>query len=149
MVILIVAVLSPFAFLPHPFAFSHLVGMVVIILLNGREMVRVRGLNKNMGWPHVIGLVPTIVVGILSLTTDSIGKGGKLTWEAAGDHTYKQARFVLVWYTIVVFVICLLFDIVDTVLYYKYGKTTIERSAWTTRQLIQNGESAPDKVEEV
>ncbi|CAJ1965259.1 unnamed protein product [Cylindrotheca closterium] len=112
------------------------------LVLNGREMVRVRGVNKNMGWPHVIGLLPTIVVGILSLTTDRIGKGGKLTWDAAGDDTYKQARFVLMWYTIIVFAICLLFDIVDTVLYYNYGKTTIDRSAWTTRQLIQNGESS-------
>lgn len=146
---LIAAVLSPFAFLPHPFAFSHLVGMIVILLLNGREMVRVRGVNKNMGWPHVIGLVPTMAIGILSLSTDSIGNDGKLTWDAAGDDTFKQARFALVWYTLVVFFICLLFDTVDTILYYKYDKKHVDRSAWTTRQLIQNGESAPDRVEGV
>mmetsp|Transcript_14343 Transcript_14343/g.34752 ORF Transcript_14343/g.34752 Transcript_14343/m.34752 type:complete len:200 (+) Transcript_14343:425-1024(+) len=149
LLILIVGILNPYAFLPHPFAISHLVGMLFIYVVNGREIIRVRGLNKNMGWPHIIGLVPTVVVGILSLTTESIGEDGKLTWDAAGDDSYKQARFVMVWYTIVVFVICLIFDIVDTILYYKYDKKNIDRSAWTTRQLIQNGESAPDQADNV
>ncbi|CAJ1965265.1 unnamed protein product [Cylindrotheca closterium] len=149
LVLLTAGIMAPFAFLPHPFAITQLVGVAVVFVLNGRELVRVRGVNKNMGWPHLIGFVPTIVVGILSLTTDSIGNDGKLAWDAAGDDTYKQARFIIVWYSIVVIFICILFDIVDTVLYYKYNKTNIERSAWTTRQLIQNEESSPDKVEGV
>mmetsp|Transcript_19981 Transcript_19981/g.49118 ORF Transcript_19981/g.49118 Transcript_19981/m.49118 type:complete len:87 (-) Transcript_19981:187-447(-) len=81
-----------------------------------------------MGWAHVIGFVPTIVVGILSLVTDSIGEDGKLTWDAAGDDSYKQARFGIVRYSIVAQLISTLFDIVDTVpRYYNTNMTTTNK----------------------
>ena len=82
----------------------------------------------------------------LSLTTDSIGDDGKLTWEGAGDDSYKQVRYVVICYSLVVIFISALFDIVDTVLYYKYDMRNVERSAWTSSQLSQNEESSPDKV---
>jgi len=74
---------------------------------------------------------------------------GRWPENAAGDDSYKQARFVMVWYTIDVFVMCHILDIVDTVLYYKYDKKYIDRSAWITRQLIQIGEPAPDHLDNV
>lgn len=141
---LLVGCIAPLAFIPHPFAITNLLSLLVVLIFNGRELIRVRGVNKNMGWPHLIGFVPTIVVGILSVTTDMIGEDGKLTWDAAGDDTYKQARVVLIWYCCVAQFISVLFDIADTVMYHKYDKKNIERSAWTTRQLVQTQEAAPD-----
>lgn len=143
---LFVGAMAPCAFVPHPYAISSITGMILIFWLNGRELIRIRGINKNMGWPHVIAFIPTMIVGILSLTTDGIGDDGKLTWEGVGDDSYKQVRYVVICYSLVVIFISTLFDIVDTVLYYKYDMRNVERSAWTSSQLSQTEESSPDKV---
>ena len=130
--------LLPLAFLPHPFAITNLVGVLVILPLNGRELARVRGINKNMGWPHVLGWAPVMIVNILCLTTDSIGSDGQLTWENAGDDAYEKARYVAIVYNTVILGISILFDAADTIFYYGFGKTNIERSRWTTDQLELN-----------
>ena len=146
--ILFMGGMLPFAFLPHPFAIANAVAMVVILILNGAELFRVRGVNKNMGWQHVVSWTPVMIVNILSLTGDSIGNDGQLTWDNAGDDTYERARFVAVILNTVILGISILFDAWDTVLYYHFGKTQIERSQWTTNQLEKKEESAPtvDKV---
>ena len=137
---LLVGVLSPFAFLPHPFAIANLVAFFVILGLNGRELVRVRGVNKNMGWPHVVAWIPVLVVDIMSVTTDLID-GQQLTWENAGDNNYHNARVFFVWFNFVVLTISCLFDIVDTVLYYFHDEKTVDRSAWTIAQLEKENPS--------
>lgn len=127
--------LSPLAFLPHPYAITNLVAMAVILAGNGKEVARVRGVNKNMGWPHIVGWLPVMVVNILCLTTDSIGSEGKISWDNAGDDNYEKARFVALVYNTVTLGISILFDTMDTHMYYAQGKTIIERSKWTTDQL--------------
>lgn len=67
---LMTGVVSPLAFLPHPYAIANAVAMVFILTVNCRELVRIRGINKNMGWPHVVGWIPVLVVDVLSLRTD-------------------------------------------------------------------------------
>merc|ERR1712150_405459 len=133
LVFLICGVMAPLAFLPHPFAITNLAGAVIIFVLNGRELVRVRGVNKNMGWPHFVGWIPVLIVNILCLATDAID-GQQLTWDNASD-AYEQARLVVVWYNTIALAISCAFDVVDTVWYYGSGKTDIERSQWTMRQL--------------
>ncbi|CAB9496235.1 expressed unknown protein [Seminavis robusta] len=134
--LLMLGCMSPLAFLPHPFAVINLVGMMVILVLNGRELIRVRGVNKNMGWQHIVGWMPVLLVNIICLTTDSIGDDGMLTWEAARDDSYKKARYVVIVYNTITLGISVLFDAVDTILYYRYDKTNIDRSQWTTSKLV-------------
>ena len=72
MIVLFVGVTSPFLCLVPdfpPFAITHAVACWVIINLNGKELVRVRGTNKNMGWPHVICWIPVLIVNILTLSS--------------------------------------------------------------------------------
>ena len=130
--------MSPLAFLPHPFAITNLVAMFVIVGLDGQMVVEVRGVNKNMGWPHLVGWIPVLVINILSLTTDSIGwgdYGDKLTWENAGTSAYEKVRFVVVIFNTVTLATSCAFDTVDTFLYYARDEQKIERSRWTTDQL--------------
>lgn len=131
---LLAGCMAPLAFLPHPFAITNLVAMIPILVFNGRELARVRGLNKNMGWPHIVGWVPVLFVNVLALTTDRIG-GELMSWENANGNAYQQARVVVVWANSVILGISCAFDAVDTYLYYVKGETTIERSKWTTDQL--------------
>ena len=101
LVFLLVGCMSPMAFLPHPFAITNVLGAFLLILvLNGREFVRIRGVNKNMGWPHVLAWTPVMAVNVLCLTTDLID-GERLTWENAGDNVYYKARYVAVIYNTV------------------------------------------------
>jgi hypothetical protein len=134
----------PLGFFPHPFAITNAVALVFIAIFNGKEVARVRGVNKKMGWPHVVAWVPVLVVNILSLSTDLIGDQQQLTWDNAGESTYQRARYVVIWInTITLFISCL-FDIVDTVQYYFAGARTIDRSRWTTNQLAQKEGQHPD-----
>lgn len=57
---LMLGCLCPLAFLPHPFAITNLVGMVVILVGNGRELIRVRGLNKNMVSASCVSISRTV-----------------------------------------------------------------------------------------
>jgi hypothetical protein len=138
-------VMSPLAFLPHPFAITNVVGMAVIMVTTGREMIRIRGFNKNMGWQHLLGFTPVIIVNILCLTTDSID-GEKLSWDNAGGDAYEQARYVVVIYNTVTLGISVVFDFVDTILYHGYGHTDIERSKWTTDQLTQSRQDTTNET---
>lgn len=142
--VLMIGTMSPLAFLPHPYAITNLVGMCIIMTLNGRELLRVRGVNKNMGWQHIVGWTPVMVVNILCLSTDWIDDE-QLTWNNAGDNAYEQARFVFVVLNTTTSGISILFDFVDTILYHIYGQTSIERSQWTTDQLTR---SAPLPLKE-
>lgn len=151
-VVLLVGVMSPFAFLPHPYAIADAVGMVFILIFNGLELVRVRGVNKNMGWPHLVGCIPVLVVDALSLFTSRID-GEQLTWQNAGVSVYYQARVFFVWYNFVTLIISCLFDTYDTFLYYFIGEKWIDRSDWTIQQLEkgetkQITESIRDRVDE-
>ncbi|KAL3908896.1 MAG: hypothetical protein SGILL_008305 [Bacillariaceae sp.] len=137
---LMVGAMSPFAFLPHPFAIANAVGFGVVLGLNGREVVRVRGVNKNMGWPHVVAWIPVLVVDILSVTTDLID-GQQLTWDNAGSNNYYKARVFFVWYNFVVFAISCLLDTVDTIMYYFNDVKNVDRSDWTIAQLEKENQS--------
>ena len=140
LVVLLAGVVSPLAFLPHPFAVTNLVTMLLVnVPLTGRELIRVRGINKNMGWPHVVTWIPVVIVNVFSLTTDSIGWGvyaGQLTWDNAGDSAYEKARFVVIVFNTVILWISGALDVVDTILYYGYGDHSVVRSEWTTDQLL-------------
>ena len=137
---LVVGVMSPYAFLPHPFAIANVVAFFVILILNGRELLRVRGVNKNMGWPHVVAWVPVLVVDILSVSTDLID-GQQLTWENAGDNNYYKARVLFVWFNFVTVTISCLFDVVDTILYHFYDAKHVDRSDWTIATLEKDSQS--------
>lgn len=49
LLLLFLGVMAPLGFLPHAFAVANLVGAMFIMIFNGRELIRVRGINKNMG----------------------------------------------------------------------------------------------------
>jgi len=132
LIFLMIAVLAPWAFLPHGFAIANVIAFFVILYLNGRELFRVRGINKNMGWPHLVGWVPVLVINVLYLSTDVLGD--QVTFENVSG-AYKEARVVVVWYNTIILGISCLFDAFDTFLYYSKGMTDIERSDWTTAQL--------------
>jgi hypothetical protein len=137
-VVLVSGTVLPWGFFPHPFAIANVAATVIPNAVIGMELMRVRGYNKNMGWPHV-GWVPVLVVNILSLSTDLIDDQ-QLTWDNAGESTYQRARYVAIWInTIVVFISCL-FDINDTVQYYVVGNRTVCRSRWTVNQLTKKEE---------
>jgi hypothetical protein len=72
LVLFVISVLSSVAFLPHPYAITNVVGMVVILMLNGREIVRIRGVNKNMGGPHLVAWIPVLVVDAMTLFSSKI-----------------------------------------------------------------------------
>lgn len=154
LLVLMMGTMSPLAFLPHPFAIANLVAVVVILVLNGRELIRVRGLNKNMGWQHIVGWTPVMIVNILCLTTDWIDNE-QLTWDNAGSDAYEQARYVVILLNTITSGISMMFDFVDTILYHVYGRTNIERSKWTTDQLKLaaprkqgEGSDSPDSTDE-
>lgn len=135
LIFLFCGVMCSLAFLPHPFAITNAVGMVIVTFFNGREFVRVRGINKNMGWPHLVGWSPVLVVNLLSLFSDVI-QDQKITWEDA-ENNYEKARFVCLWFNTAMIGISCIFDVFDTVWYYAYGKTSIERSQWTVDDIIR------------
>eukprot|EP00954_Amorphochlora_amoebiformis_P027022 1382763-Amorphochlora_amoeboformis.AAC.1 len=65
-----------------------------------------------MGWPHLIGWIPVIVVNIIAITTDELGDA--LTMTNADGNAYLQARVFTVWYSTVCTAISCAFDAVDT-----------------------------------
>jgi hypothetical protein len=141
---LLVATVCPIVFVPHPFATANIVGIFVILILNGHELIRLRGFAKNMGWPHLVAWIPVLIIDVLCLTTDTI-RGGQLTWDNAGDSPYQKARFVILWYNLVALSISCIFDVNDTVMYYCYDVTRVDRSEWTKKQLQQQQQEVEDK----
>lgn len=120
---LLIGVLFPLAFLPHPFAIANLVAVFIIVLLNGRERTRVRGVKLST-----------------SCACQRI---------ASGEHklhgtmqkmmpTYEQARVVADWYNTVVLAVSCAFDTYDTFRNYCQDEKEIDRSKWTTDRLQQN-----------
>jgi hypothetical protein len=136
LVLLVISVLSSVAFLPHPYAITNVVGMVVILMLNGREIVRIRGVNKNMGGPHLVAWIPVLVVDAMTLFSSKID-GQQLMWENAGGNAYSnnRTRVFFVWYNFVTLIISCLFVAYDTIAYYILEKTEVIRSSWTVEQL--------------
>lgn len=137
---LLSATLVPIVFLPHPFAIANAVGFVFILIINGRELIRVRGLAKNMGWPHIVAWIPVLIVDILCLSTDRIN-GEQLTWESTGGNNFHKARVFFVWYNLITLAISCFFDGYDTVMYYVYDVKHVDRSEWTKKQLEQDAKA--------
>mmetsp|Transcript_3096 Transcript_3096/g.4253 ORF Transcript_3096/g.4253 Transcript_3096/m.4253 type:complete len:167 (-) Transcript_3096:259-759(-) len=130
LVFLLCGVMIPFPFLPHPFAWTNLAAFHIILIFNGREVLRVRGVNKAMGWPHLVGWIPVLVVNILSIFTDTFQDYGKLTWDRAEDG-FEKARVFGLWYNTVTLFISCLFDANDTYQYYMRGVKEVDQSEYT------------------
>lgn len=134
-------IVLPFVYLPHPFAIANAVATVIMRTFNMNELTRVRGINKNMGWPHLMGWIPVLCVNYLSLAAPSSDAdepllGPVLTMESA-EGFYEQSRVFAIWFNTVVITISCIFDAKDTVDYYYFKKQAIVRSRTTMEELTK------------
>lgn len=88
-----------------------LLGFIVAFLPNSFVVVKYHGITKGMGWGHYLGLGPSVAFCVVRITTDFAGVE-RATFED------NPAVFVFACVAAVINTISLLFDGVDTVLWF-------------------------------
>eukprot|EP00916_Digyalum_oweni_P020494 GHVL01034169.1.p1 GENE.GHVL01034169.1~~GHVL01034169.1.p1 ORF type:complete len:175 (+),score=5.21 GHVL01034169.1:54-578(+) len=112
--------------------------ILFILLINSIILSKYKGLCRIMGLPHLLVWIPLIALILIRLSTDMIPSIGGITKEG---RLTPESNIYLFLYSVILLItntISVLFDIVDTIRWFR-GDREVIIGAWTAKRL-SNGE---------